>query len=95
MKMHTLKQLLPHQKINHFPRSYELTRKDNLSLNVRKMQQTKGLKHFDIIPQTFVIPKELHQFRATFQKHRGTWIMKPTMLSRGRGISLISDVSRH
>ena len=30
------------QKINHFPNSFELTRKDKLAINVRKMQQRYG-----------------------------------------------------
>ena len=29
---------------------------------------------------------------ATFRRQRGTWIVKPTTLSRGRGISLINHV---
>ena len=29
---------------------------------------------------------------ATYRRHRGTWIVKPTTLSRGRGISLVNHV---
>jgi tubulin polyglutamylase TTLL5 len=31
-----------YQKINHFPQSYEITRKDRLSVNVQKMQEKYG-----------------------------------------------------
>ncbi|XP_008477684.2 uncharacterized protein LOC103514564 [Diaphorina citri] len=55
-KPQTLRSLAPHQRVNHFPRSYELTRKDRLYKNIEKMQHCKGFKHFDFIPSTFVMP---------------------------------------
>ena len=33
-----------YQKINHFPQSFEITRKDKLAINVNKMQQKYGKK---------------------------------------------------
>ena len=38
--------MLPHQRVNHFPRSYELTRKDRLYQNIERLQHAKG-KIFD------------------------------------------------
>jgi tubulin polyglutamylase TTLL5 len=51
-----------YQKINHFPQSYELTRKDRIALNVRRMQQKFSKEEFDFIPETFVIPDEYSDF---------------------------------
>lgn len=41
LKPFTLRSLTEFQKINHFPRSYELTRKDRLFKNIQRMQQIK------------------------------------------------------
>ena len=122
--------------------------------------RSQGVKHFNIIPTTFVLPDELPQFRGQwavhatvlyllsgiqnptnivhypiwcpyfdrlkiacslgkkrcpfqrcvpvyyllnfyeifclvhFRKKRGTWIVKPVSLSRGRGITIINHVSK-
>lgn len=56
MKPDVLRSLLPFQRVNHFPRSYELTRKDRLYKNIEKMQQLRGMKHFDIVPISFMLP---------------------------------------
>lgn len=50
------RQIRDFQRVNHFPHSFELTRKDRLCRNVQLMQLSKGLKPFDIIPLTFVMP---------------------------------------
>ena len=65
------KSLLSHQKINHFPRSYELTRKDRMYKNIERLKQTKGLKHFNFLPKTFILPSEYAEFSSTFNKIRG------------------------
>ncbi|CAI8020068.1 Tubulin polyglutamylase TTLL5 [Geodia barretti] len=90
IQMSEIRALMPHQRINHFPRSYMITRKDRLCQNISRMQHAKGVKHFNIIPTTFVLPDELPQFRVHFRKKRGTWIVKPVSLSRGRGITIIN-----
>ena len=41
-KPHAFKSMLPHQRVNHFPRSYELTRKDRLYQNIERLQHSKG-----------------------------------------------------
>ena len=48
LKPHTLSGLQEFQKINHFPRSYELTRKDRLYQNIQKMQSSKVCKKMGI-----------------------------------------------
>ena len=88
-----LQGMQPFQRINHFARSFELTRKDRLSRNVQRMQETKGAKHFNIVPKTFLLPEEYARFSACHLKERGVWIIKPVASSRGRGIYLINTVS--
>ncbi|XP_072031689.1 tubulin polyglutamylase TTLL5-like isoform X3 [Amphiura filiformis] len=90
VKPYTLRSLTEFQKINHFPRSYEITRKDRLYKNFQRMRHSKGHKHFDFLPQSFVIPSEFEDFNSAHLKERGTWIVKPVASSRGRGIFLIN-----
>uniref|UniRef100_A0A4W6EY99 Tubulin--tyrosine ligase-like protein 5 n=1 Tax=Lates calcarifer TaxID=8187 RepID=A0A4W6EY99_LATCA len=91
LKPYILRSLEDFQKVNHFPRSYELTRKDRLYKNIQRMQQTHGFKNFHIVPQTFVLPSEYQEFCNCFAKDRGPWIIKPVASSRGRGIYLVSN----
>jgi tubulin polyglutamylase TTLL5 len=52
------------------------------------------------MPQTFILPKEYVAFLETFsdlEEKEGKfnyWIMKPAAKSRGRGISLMNDISQ-
>jgi len=90
LKPFTLRTMSEFQKINHFPRSYELTRKDRLFKNVQRMQQIKGHKHFDFIPPSFVLPGDYQDFCSSFLKDKGPYIVKPVASSRGRGVFLIN-----
>uniref|UniRef100_A0A672SGJ2 Tubulin--tyrosine ligase-like protein 5 n=1 Tax=Sinocyclocheilus grahami TaxID=75366 RepID=A0A672SGJ2_SINGR len=94
LKPYLLRSLQDFQKVNHFPRSYELTRKDRLYKNIQRMQQTHGLQNFHIVPQTFVLPAEFQEFSSSFSKDKGAWIIKPVASSRGRGIYLVSSPSQ-
>ncbi|CAL8295401.1 unnamed protein product [Arctogadus glacialis] len=93
-KPYLLRTLQDFQKVNHFPRSYELTRKDRLYKNIQRMQQAHGFKNFNIVPQTFVLPSEYKTFCSCFSKDKGPWIIKPVASSRGRGIYLVSNPSQ-
>ncbi|XP_064420977.1 tubulin polyglutamylase TTLL5 isoform X2 [Latimeria chalumnae] len=90
LKPHSLRTLFEFQKVNHFPRSYELTRKDRLCKNIQRMQHTHGFKNFHIIPQTFILPSEYQEFCNAYSRERGPWIVKPVASSRGRGVYLVS-----
>ncbi|KAL4140819.1 hypothetical protein PRNP1_015099 [Phytophthora ramorum] len=100
--------LLAWQKVNHFQHAKALTRKDCLKKHIGKYLAAGGrLRHaFDIIPPTFLLPKEYVAFVQAFQERserlrqsgfsegKNIWIMKPVALSRGRGISLVNDLSQ-
>ncbi|XP_077094634.1 tubulin polyglutamylase TTLL5 [Siphateles boraxobius] len=94
LKPYLLRSLQDFQKVNHFPRSFELTRKDRLYKNIQRMQQTHGFQNFHIVPQTFVLPTEYQEFSSSFSKDKGSWIIKPVASSRGRGIYLVSNPSQ-
>merc|ERR1719412_2890859 len=70
-KPQAFKSMLPHQRVNHFPRSYELTRKDRMYKNIERLQHAKGPKHFNFIPKTFTIPNEYSEFAAAHHRMRG------------------------
>ena len=81
------------QRINHFPNTNEITRKDKLCINISQMQENFGTDLFNVIPSTFILPDEFGDFYAEFAKNKGTWIVKPCASSRGRGIYLVDDMA--
>lgn len=82
-------QLLCYQCINHFVGSTTLTRKDKLYKHIAKMRRKKGAANFDFIPTSFLLPKEMRNFKQHYKMHPGPFIVKPAGLSRGRGVYLI------
>eukprot|EP00762_Andalucia_godoyi_P000679 ANDGO_05244.mRNA.1 putative beta-tubulin polyglutamylase len=70
LKPYSLQSMLRFQKVNHFPRTYEATRKDKLYRNVHRMQQLHG-RSFDFIPKTFILPAEINNFYEEFAKLTG------------------------
>lgn len=54
-----------HQRINHFPMSYEITRKDRLCYNFVRAQEKFG-NDYNFIPDTYVLPQEYNEFHAHF-----------------------------
>jgi len=89
--------LNPFQKVNHFPGSFGLGRKDLLIKNIMKLRryhQTKFSSDFNFIPETFVLPGEWDLFKRRAQSLNGQmWIIKPTNKSCGKGIQVINKPS--
>ena len=88
-----LKNMKSFQRVNHFPGAFEITRKDHLTRNVREMSD-KYPNMFDFLPSSYVLPGDHDEFVQKSKKEKGPWIIKPTRLSRGRGIYLIDKIDQ-
>lgn len=83
------------RKINHFRNHYELTRKNLMAKNLKRLKKLlekesklEAMK-CDFFPTTFELPSEYHIFVEDFKKRPGTiWIMKPAGKAQGKGIFL-------
>lgn len=89
------------QKVNHFRNHYELTRKDFLIKNVKRMktalkrsESPEQAKLYDFCPTSFVLPQEYGMFVEEFKKSKNKlWIMKPVGKAQGKGIFLFTKLS--
>ncbi|CUI15229.1 Hypothetical protein, putative [Bodo saltans] len=82
--------LLAFQRINHFPGTWVLGRKDTLAKHLRKAsQRCKGQGFESVAPPTYSIPVDLPLIqRDARSKH--IFIAKPPARARGEGIFLFS-----
>nr|XP_003215124.1 PREDICTED: tubulin polyglutamylase TTLL4 [Anolis carolinensis]XP_008110400.1 PREDICTED: tubulin polyglutamylase TTLL4 [Anolis carolinensis] len=85
-----------HQKLNHFPGSFQIGRKDRLWRNISKMQVRFGKKDFNFLPQSFILPQDIKLLRKTWEDcgSRQKWIVKPPASARGIGIQVIHKWSQ-
>jgi len=72
--------------INRLPMIGVMCKKANLS---RMLKMFEGLlpRDFDFIPQTWIMPQDYRNFKASFTK-RKTYILKPSNSARGEGIRI-------
>ncbi|KAG5481007.1 hypothetical protein LSCM1_06682 [Leishmania martiniquensis] len=91
-----------HQRLNHFRNHYELTRKDTMVRNIKKMMKAlekdgdseEVAAAWDFFPATFSLPQDYGLFEQEFRRHPNTiWIMKPPAKAQGKGIFLFSKLS--
>jgi tubulin polyglutamylase TTLL9 len=85
----------PHQRINHFPNSFELTRKDLMAKNLQRMRRdlrkTGQESTTDFSPPTYVLPSQFAMFMEDLKKKEGPWICKPVGGSMGNGIVFLMN----
>eukprot|EP00756_Hemistasia_phaeocysticola_P011776 Hpha_TRINITY_DN15142_c1_g2::TRINITY_DN15142_c1_g2_i1::g.129808::m.129808/K16600/TTLL2; tubulin polyglutamylase TTLL2 len=87
----------PQQRLNHFPKTDEITKKDTLLRNIRRMRGIYG-GVYNILPVSFALPGDQAKFSEAWKvmkaKSPGTcWICKPSELSRGRKIYVFRELS--
>ena len=85
--------LNPYQKINHFPGTWNIGRKDALVRGVCRMRRHFG-PAFSFIPQTFLLPHDASLLEVEMARCPGhPFIVKPPASSCGKGIFLISSTN--
>ncbi|NXY49011.1 TTLL4 polyglutamylase, partial [Ceuthmochares aereus] len=96
MKSSSFRVIREHQKLNHFPGSFQIGRKDRLWRNLLKMQARCGKKEFNFFPQSFILPQDIKLLRKAWEEgaSRQKWIVKPPASARGIGIQVIHKWSQ-
>ncbi|XP_066431593.1 tubulin monoglutamylase TTLL4 isoform X2 [Eleutherodactylus coqui] len=96
MKSTGFKAIREYQKLNHFPGSFQIGRKDRLWRNLSKMQARFGKREFNFFPQSFVLPQDIKLLRKAWEEGgtRQKWIVKPPASARGLGIQVIHKWSQ-
>lgn len=76
------------QRVNHFPGSGHLGRKDLLAANLHNAKLRFGAENYDFFPESYILPYDIHKFQRV--KHLNqTFVQKPFAGSCGRGISIL------
>ena len=75
-----------HQRINHFPGTFLLGRKDRLTRCLGRFRRRAGRDQMDFYPRSFILPGAYADFKAAFAASKGLWIWKPQASARGIGI---------
>lgn len=96
MKSPGFKAIREYQKLNHFPGSFQIGRKDRLWRNLSKMQARFGKREFGFFPRSFVLPQDIKLLRKAWEdgSSRQKWIIKPPASARGIGIQVIHKWSQ-
>ena len=78
IKNNAYQALKKYQKINHFPCSYYITRKDLMYKTIAKLSEIHGNKHFMFLPKTYILPAEYQRLSEDMQRDTvKQWIFKP------------------
>ncbi|CAM9607598.1 unnamed protein product [Lampetra fluviatilis] len=102
MKSPGFRALREHQKLNHFPGSFQIGRKDRLWRNLSRLRARFGQRSFGFVPRSFVLPQDTRALRLAWAGGGGgggggthvRWIVKPPASARGIGIKVVSKWSQ-
>merc|ERR1711915_142186 len=78
-------------RINKFPTTSSLSRKDQMWNNYRQLQKKHGKKYFAFLPETYNLPADLKLLKWKMKKTKSIWIAKPPAASCGNGIVLATE----
>uniref|UniRef100_A0AC34RJ43 Uncharacterized protein n=1 Tax=Panagrolaimus sp. JU765 TaxID=591449 RepID=A0AC34RJ43_9BILA len=84
------KTVLMNQKVNHYPGSFHLGRKDKIWGHIKQYIRRFG-PEFDLMPRTFIMLEDLQDLADYLEDDDHAVIIKPPASARGSGISIISD----
>jgi len=86
--------LSPLTRLNKFPTTNPLCRKDLMWNNFKMMQKKFSKRYFAFMPETFNFPAESRQLKMRIKKYNNTalWICKPPRGSQGNGIILARTI---
>ena len=78
MKAELFKELHEAQKINHFPGTFNIGRKDKLWKNYHKLRMKFGKEEFSFLPRTFCLPGDTKLLKKVWERRgcKAKWIGK-------------------
>ena len=90
-----IKTLNKYQRYNHFPFTWELSRKDYLYTHYRIMQ-TKFPKDFNYIPQSFILPRDKELVSLLFKDYQfdidKLYLIRPFGSSKGKKVGFFTNI---
>ncbi|XP_035215022.1 tubulin polyglutamylase TTLL4-like [Stegodyphus dumicola] len=90
LKCTSFRKIKNFQKVNHYPGSFHLGRKDRLWNNYKRMQNRFGEDDFNFFPETFLLPADMKSLKKTWENETDRcWIIKPPASARGTGVKVI------
>lgn len=88
LKSHEYYKLNKYQKVNHFPGSEALSRKDSMHRALKKQKNRLGSKEYGFFPESYFLTQDKEIILSKLKKGK-VLIMKPPGSSCGRGIEII------
>uniref|UniRef100_A0AC35FBA4 ATP-grasp domain-containing protein n=1 Tax=Panagrolaimus sp. PS1159 TaxID=55785 RepID=A0AC35FBA4_9BILA len=84
-------QMSINQKVNHYPGSFHIGRKDRIWCHLKEFMRRFGAE-FDFMPKTFLMPDDLEDLIDYLSEDEGNAvIVKPPASARGAGITIVSN----
>lgn len=86
----------PFQKVNHFPATWAIGRKDRLARNFTRARSRHGSKVYNYVPESYILPNDGPQVSKRMKEagENVLWITKPISSSCGKGIRILSRANQ-